>query len=870
MRKYHQKQLLELVKTLYEAHGEIKRLISSGETQAVFEFLSGCQESAVKIGGFIEQLEGEGTKTVSFLEDYCELLYNTGAAISDSGSDAGMMKQIQKQLYTIENSIKTELAPDKIEMLFLPYKASMWDAMESVWLAAKEDPQCNAVVMPIPYYDRRPDGTLGQMQYEGYLYPDYVPVADWRKYNLEERHPDVVVVSNPYDEGNSVTSVYPDFYNKRLKEFTDLLVYIPYFVSSDDVPAHFCVTAGTLYADKVIVQSDKIRQTYLREFHKFEKENNCKGSFGKAETKFVSLGSPKFDKVINTKRENCQIPEEWMRLIERPDGSRKEVILYNTTIAGAMNDNERALHKLHYVFDCFRNRDDVVLLWRPHPLSTATYESMRPELLREYRHIVEEYKRQGFGIYDDTPDMNRAIAISDAYYGDGSSLMALYGLTGKPVILQNVMTSEEDDDSPLLVFENFHDDGKNFWFSANNVNGLFRMDKQTWKAKFMGSFPGEPAFGRGYSFIAENDGKLFFAPLETDSIGVFDMEENTFSKIEVSEPTRAAFVKYNPALKFSFAAAYKEWVFFFPYTYPAILRFNTKTGELEYLDEWVTSLIKNISPDNAYYFGEGHVSGANITMFCANENAFVRFDMEECSFKIIDVCKNKDAHFSISFDGECYWTAPISNTAAVVKFNPITGEQEEIKQFPPSFVAGTHPMLYSTYADGYVWMLPGTANESLKINVKTNEIEIADEFRAGNRIDDGVTEQWKFGLLRSIGDKLYAYDWTVYQLIEYHAESAEIRKEHIKIDKNDSATLAWLYHHCVLPQSEKAEKMSDCMICESGYGTLNDFLNFLRLPGSSSEIAPLMNKQNELCKKEFDHADGTAGLTIYKRICDVV
>ena len=167
-------------------------------------------------------------------------------------------------------------------------------------------------------------------------------------------------------------------------------------------------------------------------------------------------------------------------------------------------------------------------------------------------------------------------------------------------------------------------------------------------------------------------------------------------------------------------------------------------------------------------------------------------------------------------------------------------------------------------------MLPGTANESLKINVKTNEIEIADEFLAGNMIDDEATEQWKFGLFRSIDEKLYAFDWTVGKLIEYDAESKGIRKEHIRIDKNDSVTLAWLYDCCLIPQGEKTEKMSDCIIYESGYGTLNDFLNFMRLPGFSSEIAPLMRKQNELCKKELDHTDGTAGLKIYKRICSVV
>jgi hypothetical protein len=55
----------------------------------------------------------------------------------------------------------------------------------------------------------------------------------------------------------------------------------------------------------------------------------------------------------------------------------------------------------------------------------------------EYRSIVENYKQESYGIYDDTPDMHRAISISDAYYGDMSSLAALYIITGKPIVIQN-------------------------------------------------------------------------------------------------------------------------------------------------------------------------------------------------------------------------------------------------------------------------------------------------------------------------------------------------------------------------------------------------------------------------------------------------
>ena len=86
----------------------------------------------------------------------------------------------------------------------------------------------------------------------------------------------------------------------------------------------------------------------------------------------------------------------------------------------------------------YENREKIALLWRPHPLIRATIQSMRPELLEEYDAIVANYKKEGWGIYDDTADLNRAIVISDAYYGDWSSLVELYRHTEKPIMIQNV------------------------------------------------------------------------------------------------------------------------------------------------------------------------------------------------------------------------------------------------------------------------------------------------------------------------------------------------------------------------------------------------------------------------------------------------
>ena len=55
-----------------------------------------------------------------------------------------------------------------------------------------------------------------------------------------------------------------------------------------------------------------------------------------------------------------------------------------------------------------------------------------------------EYKEEGWGIFDDTSDMNRSVRLSDAYYGDGSSMVWLYQKAGKLAMIQDVDIIEEE------------------------------------------------------------------------------------------------------------------------------------------------------------------------------------------------------------------------------------------------------------------------------------------------------------------------------------------------------------------------------------------------------------------------------------------
>ena len=447
MRAEQKKQAEEFTGLMETAHSEIRKALERRDTVTAQTLLGDCQNGAVALGNMIEKADGESCVTVLMLEEYGDLAYQIYEQISNGQNTSAnkiyktLRKALNRIVLSVKNDIKTSL-----EAVFLPYKASMWDSLESIWQAADQDPDCDAYVIPIPYYDRNPDGSFGKLHDERELYPDYVPVVKYEDYDFEKRRPDMIFIHNPYDECNYVTSVHPFFYSKNLKQHTENLIYVPYFILNDINPdnpcevkgiEHFCVTPGVINADKVIVQSEDMRRAYINVLS--EKSGNTAEQRKYWERKILGLGSPKVDKVLDTRKEDVEIPEEWLKIIEKADGSRKKIIFYNTSVGALLQHGEKMIDKMRRVFRTFReNSEDVTLLWRPHPLIPATIKSMRPQLWTEYQSVVREYRKEGWGIYDDSADLDRAIAVSNGYYGDPSSVVNLCRSIGMPVMIQNV------------------------------------------------------------------------------------------------------------------------------------------------------------------------------------------------------------------------------------------------------------------------------------------------------------------------------------------------------------------------------------------------------------------------------------------------
>lgn len=673
MRKAQKKQAEEFAALLEQAHREIKKYIETTGFAVAMDLLAQCQEGALQLGELIEKTEGNGCKTIPLLESYCEMVYQIHEEIAQGQGVSGnnVYKRLHKLQIQIENSIRHDIRL-RYEMVFFPYKASMWDSLESVWHAADEDPECDAYVVPIPYYERNPDGSLGAYHYEGNSLPVDVPIMHYDTYFFEDRRPDAVFIHTPYDYANYATSIDPRFYSAELKKYTECLVYVPYYITAGGMSEGQALCPAYENADYIVIQSEKFRKF-------FDKSIPAQ--------KLLPLGSPKIDSVIHKCQNPQEPPKEWkLSDAQREKLKSGKVYFYNTSINGMLGNTEAFLKKMKYVFETFKGRDDVCLLWRPHPLLDSTFSTMRSAFKPQYDALKKEFKENSIGILDETPDIERTIALSDVYIGDsGTSVTSLFGVAGKPLFIfnNNINTLPEKDDwrgeriNPQ--FNGWGDDryqvsiNNQLWFSEkNDYHYKFYMDLETGYSE-----------GGYYRGAVEIRGKIYVFPANARHLLI--IENKKIRKIEFEELTaqKGAFYSY----------WYNEkYIFLFPYQYPYLVRFSIDTEEICYM-EGINQF--NVRTVNGEKCAGGIGLYENELVFASPaDNQFIFVDID--TLKARNLSSNSACNlgiYGIIAEGDNLWLLPL-NGMTLTCWNPKTGYLREYNDVPEDFKSIRWPYEY--------------------------------------------------------------------------------------------------------------------------------------------------------------------------------
>lgn len=446
-------QIMAFLKMLEGIHGNLSDLIRKGLANEALQFMANIQEAIVSVGNMIDENEGDNGIVIRSMEEYCETLYSYFERLEgtlaletiDIAYFENMSEECANALEAQRSAIvdKTMMhIVGKYKVVFIPYKFSTWKAMEPMWREYCKRQDAEIYVMPVPYLGRNVIGEADTMNYDAHLYPSDMKIVKFSEFNLEEIHPDEIIIQNPYDDKNFAECVYPYFFSDKLREYTEKLIYLPWFrvddLHADDERARkmmkFYVTVpGVFYADEVLVQSESMRNEYIEKLVEFAGE----------ETRTIwnekILVAPEiYLNIEENIDKSLLVSPEWRERIIDEKGDYRKIIIFTNCLSSLIEKGDRAIEKIKSILETFyAQKERVTMIWKPQTGLVDTLGYIRPEICEKYLEIVNEFISQGWGIYDDTPERENITSLCDAYYGDSSVIAQLCRKKGKPVMIMN-------------------------------------------------------------------------------------------------------------------------------------------------------------------------------------------------------------------------------------------------------------------------------------------------------------------------------------------------------------------------------------------------------------------------------------------------
>ncbi|WP_051620645.1 CDP-glycerol glycerophosphotransferase family protein [Paenibacillus sp. UNC451MF] len=743
------------------------------------------------------------------------------------------------------------------EIAFLPYKAEMWDALDSVWRAVSADPSCIVRTIPIPYYTFDSQGEAVSAEYDGDRFPSYVEVTHYNDYDLSLQRPDVIFIHNPYDDCNTVTMVHPHFFSSNLINYTDKLVYIPYYVSLGKLVHSFRLPSYK-NAWKIFVQSESTRQEFLES--------------GEVQpSQVVALGSPKIDYVYNRMQEGTAMSLEWEAALKG-----RTVFLFNSTLGRLLNEKEDIIKSMEEIFRFFQKRQDIALIWRPHPLSIKTLQSMLPHLLDSYLSLVEEFKKIPNAVYDESQDMHTAIILSDAYIGDFSSVIAPYAVTGKPILklFPNIKSTldnwgvhpawldyNEESTMPITVNQGIVSDNL-LIFPSNNRGGFFSLDLTTEKLSHIHDF-----FNRSYIDpqlfvkVCNYQDILWFVPGRSSEV------INYYRKTDEIKSHPLPPISNLGERCFSTAVQYEHYLWMLPAQSTTMVRLHMETGEM---------LAYKIVPDDFIGLNQedvclsGTIHNDLLWVTLRGNRSLIQIDPVSGDMVKQDLDFLQNLVRAVVSDGQALWLIT-ENSSVVYKWNPQTNAVALYDQWPEEFDGGKQPFSNAVFDGEHIWLVPHDANMIIKISTKSGEISAA--YSGIKKCNWAIVNSWypfhsiERNRAMKANDTLYSGavlcdDWiwfcpiTAPTLIGIHLRTGEVREVLVALprEQDEQRNAVCRYPH---PPKEGVDLRSTF---NSSSFPLGSFVNMVSGSYEWSE-----KQRKEVCSS-LANAEGTSGNEIWEYV----
>lgn len=398
--------------------------------EQAINLLQESQQLTIDLGTLLEQVLGEGNRMIHLLEQYCEELYLFYESLlqettNGNEKEIGAQDSLESGFKRLQSAIDKELKEnilDRKAVLFLPVFAKDWDGLHTLWQAAANDPKCDTYVVPLPYYFKDYDGSPRKLCCDVAEFPDQIQALDYKLFPpeyLEMLHPEIILIQNPYDAWNPIVSVPESFYSENIRKYTEQLIYVPPFVVEEYTKqnhreyfnmCYYVTMPGVVYADKVLVQSENMKQLYVEKLTEFVGEATSEIW----EERVAAFGLPIMDKES---------------VCERKPVARPKKLLYGISLGTYLEDAAAASEKIRKNLQIFKScEEQVEVTVYIFPKDNSALSDSKNEIVRLLKEQPCVISRQE----EVCPTKEY-----DAYYGDPMPIVTEFGQAKKPVMIQN-------------------------------------------------------------------------------------------------------------------------------------------------------------------------------------------------------------------------------------------------------------------------------------------------------------------------------------------------------------------------------------------------------------------------------------------------
>lgn len=267
-----------------------------------------------------------------------------------------------------------------------------------------------------------------------------------------------------------------------------------------------------------------------------------------------------------------------------------------------------------------------------------------------------------------------------------------------------------------LYCSDFIEDEDYVWFSSNDHNGFYQIDKDKKRVELLSRFPGEKVLAKNlYSKMLRWEGQFIFVPCAANEIAIYDHGFG-MKKIPLKDMRKEKDDLICEKMKFMSANLYENDLWLWGTGYPAIVCLDLLTEEVTYYTEW--RKWTDYRADNHAFFTNAVIRGKEAYIPCFSDGAVLKIDLDTQFMERILVPLRGVGLYWVSDDGTNLWMIA-QDSRSVVRWDSDTGAVEEIK-LPYNENRPITPFYCPLIDQEKVYLFPWECRDVYLIDRKTN------------------------------------------------------------------------------------------------------------------------------------------------------